>query len=72
MSLQTSAADLGSSLLIVYFVVDAVYGLTLEEWTNIGLMCGPSTIHKLCDLLHVDILTRWYIGNRVYTRMFNL
>ena len=44
----------------------------VKLWTSIGLMCGPKTIHKLCDRLHVDILTRWYIGNRVYNRVFNL
>lgn len=73
MPFQTCTADPDTRLLncVVDKDVD-LYGLSLDEWINIGLMCGPKTIQKLGDLLHVDILTRWYIGNRVYNRVFHL
>lgn len=44
----------------------------MTEWIDIGLMCGPSTLHKLYDRLDVDIFSRWYIGNKLYKRMFDL
>ena len=45
----------------------------MDEWTSIGLMCGPTTVHKLYELLHVkSMLKRWEIGHNLYKRMFNL
>lgn len=59
-------------LCIDIFTDTNVYGLTMTEWIDIGLMCGPSTLQKLYNRLDVDVITRWCIGDKLYKRMFDL
>lgn len=51
-------------------LTDDICGLELEQWTQIGIMCGPTILHKLVKLLQMTPEDFSIISDSIFISLF--